>query len=313
MEKKKLKVAILTSGGDCQPMNNLVANLILKILTRDWEPVIIKNGFYGLVKGSFLMPPHVSEVFARTIINTGGSKIHCSRYPKFKEINERKKAREILKQHKIDKLIVIGGEGSLAGADELRKLTTTDIIFIPATIDNDISGTDTTLGFDSALNVVVEAVDRLRTTALSHKRCFVFEVMGRYCGDLAEYAGKATGCEVISTSEKALSVSEIISEVKKKVSLIKQGLIVIVSEHLYNVKELAKEIKEKAKVETGCQVLGYSQRGGVPSALDRYHAFYFAEKAIEAVNFKGSFAIVFTKGVYCKISLKKIADENSEN
>lgn len=296
------KFALLTSGGDCPGMNNLVAHFMINCHKGKLIPCLIKDGFKGIIEKTFLQK---NICFAYEILNQGGSSIGCSRFVEFKEKTTQRKAISILNKEKIDALIIAGGEGSIKGAKALSNLGFR-VIAIPATIDNDVEQTSFTLGFDSTLNNIVHAIDLLRHTAESHNRCFILQVMGRDCGDLAFYSGLASGCEVVSWTEQPLTVDEIVQQVNFFYQKKKRSVIVLVSEHLYNLQDLASRITKEVGYETRVQELGHLQRGGIPSAFDRFHAWNFISAAFEVLKKKednNSYLLVYRNNNYDKIPL----------
>ncbi|ATZ16213.1 6-phosphofructokinase [Entomoplasma freundtii] len=272
------KIGILTSGGDAPGMNAAVAAIIKTGIAKGLEVYVVEDGYKGLVNGCI---QKADIAFASEIQSRGGTAIGSARLPEFQELAVREKAVMNLKKFGIEALVVIGGDGSYMGAQRLTEMGI-NCIGLPGTIDNDIVSSDYTIGFDTALNTIVEAIDRIRDTMQSHNRCDVVEVMGNKCGDLALYAGLATGAEIISTSEDKLSEETIVSQVKKLSEASKRSVIVLVSEKLYpDVHSLAKKIEEASGYITRATVLGHIQRGGTPSAMDRYLATTMGIFAVE--------------------------------
>lgn len=272
------KIAVLTSGGDSPGMNNAVSAVIKMALVNGIEPYIIKDGFKGLVNGDIEL---TNLNFACKINNYGGTAIGTARITDFKtQIEIRKKAVNNLKKHKIEGLVIIGGDGSYNGALALSNLGI-KCVALPGTIDNDIACTDFTIGFDTSLNIVVDAIDRIRDTNNSHNRCGIIEVMGRNCGDIALFTGLGSGVEIISSSQSILEKNEIISRVKKFKEKNYRSVLIVVSENLYDVNSLAEEIEKETNYITRATILGHIQRGGRPSASDRLLA---TKMGYEAVN-----------------------------
>lgn len=272
------KIAILTSGGDSQGMNALIFNIINMANIYKIETYIIKNGYCGLFN-NWINKTNIW--FNKNISNTGGSILGCARFPDFKNINICKISADNLKKHDINVLIVIGGDGSFKGIKKLIDIGV-NCIGIPGTIDNDVAFTEHTIGFDTTINIVVDAIDRIRDTAESHNRCIIIEVMGRYCGDIALYSGIAGGADIISIYEIPLTVDEIIDRVKIMFNKNKRSIIIVVSEMIYpNIHELAKNIEKNSGYITRATVLGYIQRGGKPTAIERYRAFQMAQYVID--------------------------------
>lgn len=272
------KIGVLTSGGDAPGMNAAVSAVIKAGIANHLEVYIIEDGYKGLINNCIRK---ADIAFASEIQSRGGTAIGSARLPEFKEVSVREKAVANLKKHGIEALVVIGGDGSYMGAQKLTEMGI-NCIGLPGTIDNDIVSSDYTIGFDTALNTVVEAIDRVRETMQSHNRCAVVEVMGNQCGDLALYAGMATGAEVISSSEGKLSESEIVNSVKVLGEKCKRSVIVLVSENLYpDVHALAQKIEKASGYVTRATVLGHTQRGGTPTAMDRYLATTMGIFAVE--------------------------------
>lgn len=282
------KVGILTSGGDSPGMNCCIRAVTRVALKRGIDVVGIINGYQGLVNGDFidLTKRDVSDILSR-----GGTFLGSARLPEFIELEVQQKAVKVLKDNKIDALVVIGGDGSYRGALALTKLGI-NCIGLPGTIDNDIPGTDFTIGFDTSLKTVVDAVDKLRDTSSSHHRCSVVEVMGNRCGDLAIYSGISCGAEIVITNETGYSEEEIIEKLNYLSNTNKKNhAIVIISEKITDVYKLAKKISENTSFSGRATVLGHVQRGGSPSPTDRVLSSRMGEKAIEL--------LVDGKGGYC--------------
>ncbi|AHI53561.1 6-phosphofructokinase [Spiroplasma sabaudiense Ar-1343] len=261
------KIGVLTSGGDAPGMNAAVGAVIKTAIANKITPFIVKDGYKGLVNNWI---EEVNETFANDIISRGGTVIGSARLPEFKDIEVRKKAVKNLQNLGIEALVVIGGDGSYQGAQKLTEMGI-NCIGLPDTIDNDIVSSDYTIGFDTALNTVVEAIDKIRDTAQSHNRCMVIEIMGNACGDLTLFAAVATGAEVISVPESKLSEEEICNQVSKLAKDNRRSVIVAISEKIYpSAEELAKKIQKASGYDSRATVLGHIQRGGSPTAMDRY-------------------------------------------
>ncbi len=271
------RIAILTSGGDAPGMNAAIRLCIRAGLYYGKEMYVIYEGFKGLVEGQI---HQVTKDFTKDLINRGGTILKSARYMEFIEEDVQKKAIEQLQAYDIDALIGIGGDGTYKGLLALAKLGF-PVIGIPATIDNDVSSSERTIGFSTALNTICECVDRIKDTSNSHQRCSIVEVMGRYCGDLALYAGVSEGAELTITSDTKKTDDEIIASLKRLKAQRKTHAIVLVSEHLYDGAALAKKIEEETGFHTCYEVLGRLQRGGSPTAEDRILAARLSVKAIE--------------------------------
>lgn len=270
------KVGVLTSGGDAPGMNAAIRAVVRTALYYNLEVYGIYDGYRGLYEGKIerLFRKSVSEKIMR-----GGTFLGTARLPEFTNPEIRKVAIDNLHQYGIDALVVIGGDGTYRGALALNKMGI-NCVGIPGTIDNDIHGTDYTIGFDTAMHTVVDAVDKLRDTSSSHRRCSIIEVMGRNCGAIAIWTGIAVGAEYVASKEIGYNEEEII-EVIRQASRVKRHAIVIVTEHLIDVNHLAKVITEQTQFEARATVLGHIQRGGSPTVRDRVLASTMGVKAVE--------------------------------
>lgn len=271
------KIGVLTSGGDAPGMNAAVRAVVRKGLFHDAEVYGIYYGYEGLINGT-IKKMEVGSV--GDIIHRGGTILYSARSEKFRTEEGQSQAAEQLKKHGIDKLVVIGGDGSIRGAQTLTKYGI-HCIGVPATIDNDIYGIDYTIGFDTALNTAIEAIDKIRDTATSHERTYVVEVMGRDAGDLALYAGIAAGAESIIIPEKEDPFENVISRLQKARQRGKKHSIILLAEGVADGVSYGKKIEEATSFETRVTVLGYIQRGGSPSARDRVLASTLGGKAVE--------------------------------
>ncbi|MEI6897115.1 MAG: 6-phosphofructokinase [Psychromonas sp.] len=259
------KIGVLTSGGDAPGMNPAIRAVVRSCVANGIEVYGIHDGFAGLHAGKIekLERRSVSD-----IINRGGTFLGSARFPEFKEEKVRREAIQNLEQHGIEALVVIGGDGSYMGAKKLSEMGY-PCIGIPGTIDNDIAGTDYTIGFMTCLNTVVDAVDRLRDTSSSHNRISIVEIMGRYCGDLTLWAGIAGGSEYIIVPENDFDEEKLLEDLASAVTKGKKHAIIAITEHVTDVNKLAERIQEKTGRETRATILGHIQRGGPPSAFDR--------------------------------------------
>ncbi len=275
-------IGILTSGGDAPGMNTLIFNLVKFGIKNNLNIFGIYKGFYGLYKKKIKL---LNNKNLSNISNTGGTFLKSSRFPELKNYKIRKKIIQNTKK-KIDILIVIGGEGSYKGALELNKMNL-PCIAIPGTIDNDILGTEYTLGYFTALENIVKAIDNLKDTSWSHNRISILEVMGRKCGKLALAASLACSCNLVITPEKKIKKEEIIQKITKiNKKNISDNNIIIITENIYNIKKLAKEIEIKTKIETRSTSLGHIQRGGKPVSLDRIIAYKIGLHTIKLIKKK---------------------------
>ncbi|RYG74892.1 6-phosphofructokinase [Lentibacillus lipolyticus] len=271
------KIGVLTSGGDAPGMNAAIRAVVRKSIYHEVDIYGIKNGFQGLIDG------HIEKMDIGSvgdIIQRGGTILHSARSDEFKHDEGQQKGIEQMKKHGIEGLIVIGGDGSFRGAQKLTEKGY-PCIGIPGTIDNDIAGTDFTIGFDTALNTVIEAIDKIRDTASSHERTFIIEVMGRNAGDLALWSGLADGAESILIPEKADEFEEVIDRLKRGQERGKKHSIIILAEGVGDAFDYADKIKENADLETRVTVLGHIQRGGSPTAADRVLASRLGAQAVD--------------------------------
>lgn len=271
------RIGILTSGGDAPGMNAAIRSVVRSSIYHDLEIFGIYYGYQGLIEGH-IERLHIGSV--GDIIQRGGTMLYSSRSEEFKTEEGQQKAIKQLEKHQIDGLIVIGGDGSFRGAQKLTEKGF-PCIGIPGTIDNDIPGTDYTIGFDTALNTVIQAVDKIRDTATSHERIYVIEVMGRDAGDLALWAGVAAGAESILTPEFPYELEQVIDKIKRGHERGKRHSIIMVAEGVGSASEIADEIKDHLQVETRVTVLGHTQRGGSPTAYDRVLAGRLGAYAVD--------------------------------
>lgn len=270
------KVGILTSGGDAPGMNAAIRAVVRTSIYNNLEVYGIYDGYRGLYEGKIerLFRKSVSERLMR-----GGTFLGTARLPEFSNPEIREVAIENLNEYGIDALVTIGGDGTFRGALALDKMGI-KCVGIPGTIDNDINGTDYTIGFDTAMNTVIDAIDKLRDTSSSHRRCSIIEVMGRNCGAIAIWTGIAVGAEYVASKETGFDIDDIV-EVIRQASRFKRHAVVIVTENLTNVDELAKINTEKTPFEARATVLGHVQRGGSPTVRDRVLASTMGVKAVE--------------------------------
>ena len=281
-------IGVLTSGGDAPGMNAAVRAVTRTCLNKGIKVYGVRLGYKGLHDGDFI---EFDRTSTRNIINRGGTFLKSARFPEFKDPEVRAKAIEQMNKVGMEALVVVGGDGSYHGALELTRMGY-NCIGLPGTIDNDIPDTDFTIGFDTALNTIVDALDRLRDTSSSHQRCTILEVMGRGCGDLAVHAGLACGAEMIITSETGLDEELLINTLNESKKNGKGHAIVVITEHITDVHELAKRVEAATGFETRANVLGHMQRGGSPTARDRVLATRMGIKAVELLEAgKGGLAI----------------------
>lgn len=271
------RIGILTSGGDAPGMNPAIRAVVRAGISAGLEVFGIKDGYLGMHQDRIIK---LDRACVSEIINRGGTVLGTSRFPAFAEESIRKEAIANLAKHGIDALVIIGGDGSYMGALKLSQMGI-PCIGIPGTIDNDVHGTDFTIGFDTAFNTVVECLDRLRDTCNSHKRISIIEIMGRHCGDLAMFSAIAGGADYVIIPEKELDKEELIDKVSSAFITGKRHGLVALCENITNPETLAQEIEVATGIETRVTILGHLQRGGIPSAQDRLLASRLGAYAVD--------------------------------
>mgnify|MGYP005830489595 FL=1 len=276
------KIGVLTSGGDAPGMNAAVRSVVRSCVYNNIEIVGILFGYQGLIDNK-IKPMDARSV--NNIINKGGTILKTARCEEFRSENGRKKAYNNIKENKIDALVVVGGDGTFTGAMIFQKEFSLPIIGIPGTIDNDIYGTQYTIGYDTALNTVINAIDKIRDTAISHNRLFFVEVMGRDAGHIALNAGIGAGAEEILVPEANMGLERLLDSLKRSEKSGKSSSIVVVAEGDKtgkNVFEIASYIeKNMPEYEVRVSVMGHMQRGGSPSCFDRVLASRMGVYAVE--------------------------------
>lgn len=286
------KIGVLTSGGDSPGMNPAIRAVVRKAIYHDIEVYGVYGGYAGLIAGN-IKKLELGSV--GDIIHRGGTMLYTARCPEFKTKEGQLKGIEQLKAHGIEGLVVIGGDGSYRGAKALTEQGY-PCVGVPGTIDNDIPGTELTIGFDTALNTVIDALDKIRDTATSHERTFVIEVMGRNAGDLALWAGLAGGAETILIPEENYDMAEIADRLRKGQERGKKHSLIIVAEGVCSGVEFGKQLQEVTKFDTRVSVLGHMQRGGSPTAADRVLASRLGARAVELlIEGKGGRAVGIEK------------------
>ena len=273
------KIGVLTSGGDSPGMNAAVRAVVRKAIYHNIEVYGVYGGYSGLMSGNI---KKLDLGSVGDIIHRGGTVLHSARSEEFKTKEGQQKGIEQMNKHGIEGLVVIGGDGSYRGAKALTEHGF-PCVGVPGTIDNDIPGTQYTIGFDTALNTVIDAIDKIRDTATSHERTFIIEVMGRDAGDIALCAGLAGGAETILIPEAGYSMDEIAERLKKGHERGKKHSIIVVAEGVCSGVDFAKQIKETTNFDTRVSVLGHMQRGGSPTAFDRVLASRLGAYAVELI------------------------------
>jgi len=269
-------IGVLTSGGDAPGMNAAIRAVVRTAIYNKLRVLGVKRGYNGLLRGEIV---EMDVASVGEIIHRGGTILHTARCEEFKTEEGLKKAYNIIKIFGIDGIIVIGGDGSFRGARDLSKFGV-PVIGIPGTIDNDIACTDFTIGFDTAVNTVLDALNKIRDTVTSHERVNIIEVMGRRAGDIALYAGLSGGADDIIVPEIPFNVDNICRILIEGKNRGKVSYILIVAEGTKNSFQLAKEIEEKTGLEVRVTVLGHIQRGGSPTAADRILASRMGAHAV---------------------------------
>lgn len=287
MAKSVKTIGILTSGGDAPGMNAAIRAVARTAIERGIKVYGINRGYKGLMEGDFC------EMNIRTtsnVLERGGTFLSSARSPEFKTEEGVLKACETCKNHGIDGVVVIGGDGSWRGARDLS-LKGIPCIGLPGTIDNDISSSDETIGYDTAMNTAMEMIDKIRDTSQSHDRCAVVEVMGRRCGDIALNVAIATGATAVLVPEVEFDFQkDVVEKIKKGLKLGKNNFIVIVAEGVCNTNgigntfDIAKKIEELAGVESRATILGHVQRGGSPTVRDRVLATRMGSHAVDLLE-----------------------------
>ena len=281
MENKVTKIGVLTSGGDAPGMNAAIRAVVRTGIYNGLEVFGIMRGYAGMIEND-IVPMHSRSV--ANIIQRGGTILKTARCKEFFEHEGRKKAYNNLKKLGINGLVIIGGDGSFRGAHKLSEEFDIPCIGLPGTIDKDIAGTDFTIGFDTAVNTAVEAIDKIRDTADAHDRLFIIEVMGRDAGYIALHSGIATGAENILIPERKTDIEELVNGLLEKERRKKLVNIIVVAEGDRGAEDVAQIIKERVpSADTRVCVLGHIQRGGAPSCMDRLIASRMGYSAVECL------------------------------
>lgn len=278
------KIGVLTSGGDSPGMNAAIRSVVRTCAYHNVECIGIYRGYQGMIEGDF---KEMGPRSVNNIVNKGGTILKSARSKEFMTVEGRKKAYENLKNAGVEALVVIGGDGSFTGAEVFNKEYGFPVMGIPGTIDNDIFGTSHTLGYDTALNTVVEVIDKIRDTAISHNRLFFVEVMGRDAGHIALNSGIGAGAEEILIPEEDLGLERLLESLKRSKESGKSSSIVVVAEGdkigktVFELKDYVEENMPEYDVRVS--VLGHMQRGGSPSCFDRVLASRLGVKAVESI------------------------------
>ena len=275
------KIGVLTSGGDAPGMNAAIRAVVRTALSKNMKVFGIRHGWNGLLEND-IFEMHVRSV--SEIIHRGGTILYTARCPEFMTLQGQQTAAATCREHGLQAVVVIGGDGSFRGAGDLSKQEI-PCVGIPGTIDNDIACTEYTIGYDTAMNTALDMIDKLRDTTQSHERCSVVEVMGRNAGYIAANIGLAVGALVSIVPEKPVDVdSDIIAKIKFTKKMGKKHFIIIVAEGARHAEDLAKEIEEKSGIEARATVLGHVQRGGAPTIRDRVAATRYGYHAVDLLS-----------------------------
>ncbi|CAN5371735.1 6-phosphofructokinase [soil metagenome] len=277
-------IGVLTSGGDSPGMNAALRAVVRTANSENYEVVAFRHGFKGLINGDFTK---VGPTDVSNIIQRGGTVLKSARCEEFKSEEGRAKAAEILKKEGVEALVIIGGDGSFQGGTLLSREHGTVVIGVPATIDNDLVGSDETIGYDTALNTAMEAIDKIRDTADAHDRLFLVEVMGRDAGFIALETGIAGGAELILLPESLTDIKEVRSNLNNILKEQRRSSLVVVAEgdETGGALKLSEKLKDDfSKYEMRVCILGHIQRGGAPTARDRVLASRLGAAAVKAIK-----------------------------
>lgn len=280
MTNEQITIGVLTSGGDAPGMNAAVRAVVRVGTNKGYRVIGIYRGYQGLFNEEFR---ELTALDVRDTVQRGGTILYTARCKKMMESDGPARAAEILKKHGIDVLVAIGGDGTFRGALAIAQ-NDMNVVGIPATIDLDMACTDYTIGFDTAIDTAVEAIDKIRDSGTAHERISIIEVMGRKCGSIALWSGIASGAEEILIPETYdYNDKALIERIKEREALGKKQHIIINAEGVGDSEALARRIENATGIEARATILGYMQRGGAPSAMDRVKASLMGEQAIECV------------------------------
>ncbi|MCX5751492.1 MAG: 6-phosphofructokinase [Candidatus Saganbacteria bacterium] len=303
-------IGIITTGGDAPGMNTAIRAVVRTAISHDLKAFGISHGWRGLIHGE-IEPMDLKSVGG--IINRGGTLLHSARCPEFKDKIQRKVAFSNLQDHGIDALVVIGGDGSIMATSILHKEFKIPTVNIPASIDNDIYGTDYTIGFDTAVNTAVDAIDKIRDTATSHERLFVIEVMGRESGSIALNVALVCGAEAVLVPEKKFDLNALTKSLLEGQARGKKSYIIVVAEGAAKAQDVAKALKQKTKFDVRVSILGHIQRGGSPSAASRELACKMGYRAVELlVAGKGGYMVGAKGEEIIELPLSRVAGKHKK-
>lgn len=281
------RIGVLTSGGDAPGMNAAIRAVTRTAIFNKMEVIGFRRGFEGLLEGD-VVPLTVSSVGG--IIHRGGTVLRTARCDRFTKPEGVREGMQRLKEYDIDGLVVIGGDGSFRGANELHKLGV-PVVGIPGTIDNDMAGTDCTIGFDTACNTALQCIEKLRDTASSHERLFIVEVMGRHAGYIALEAAVAAGAEYVIVPERPLEIQSLCEKLHYARERGKSHSLIIIAEGVMSASELASQLKDTSGYDARIVVLGHIQRGGSPSSFDAVLASRLGAGAVDALM-RGEYGVM---------------------
>ena len=306
-------IGVLTSGGDAPGMNAAVRAVVRTAVYHGITVKGIRRGYNGLMEGDII---DLDSRAVSGIIQLGGTMLYSARSPRFKTEEGVKEAVEVCKKHGIEGIVVIGGDGSFRGARDLS-LAGIPCVGIPATIDNDISSTEYTIGFDTAMNTVIQMVDRLRDTCDSHERCSVVEVMGRHAGHIALRTAIGVGALAVMVPEREIDLDAVIEKIKETQRMGKKHFIVVVAEGVGGVTQMAERIEAETGIETRGTILGHVQRGGSPTLRDRLIATQMGYEAVQLLKSGiGNRVVAYRLGkvvdydIYEALNMKKGLEDN---
>lgn len=303
-------IGVLTSGGDAPGMNAAIRAVVRTGISNGLKVKGIRRGYAGLLEEDII---DMNNLSVSDIIQTGGTILYTARCLEFKKKEYQKKAADICRKHGIDGIVVIGGDGSFNGASRLSEQGI-NTIGVPGTIDLDIACTEYTIGFDTAINTAMEAIDKLRDTSESHERCSVVEVMGRTAGHIALWTGIASGAEYILTTEKYHGdIQRIITKIQDRRKLGKKNHIIVNAEGVGNSAEMAKIIEVATGVETRATILGHIQRGGNPTCKDRVFASAMGTMAVELLcEGKSNRVVGYKEGEFVDFDIQEALSMSKE-
>jgi 6-phosphofructokinase 1 len=297
------RIAVVTTGGDAPGMNAAIRGVVRIACSKKFQVLGFKRGWEGLITNTFI---NLTPRSVGGILQLGGTILHTSRCSDFEKKEGIRKATETLELNHVDGLVVIGGNGSFKGALELSAYTDTMIVGIPASIDNDVFGTEETIGFDTATNTAVTEIDKIRDTAVSEERVFIIEVMGRERGFLALQIGLTVGAEIILVPEVKYENEDLYRAITENMAKGKKSGLVVAAEGIGDTHLLAGQIQRNTKAEVRLSIIGYAQRGGNPTARSRLLASLFAHKAIKLLSRKEGGKVVGLKdGEIGTVELRK--------